>query len=176
MIKKVFLFLLACVVFVLAYLISFKKDADISVPSISEIPTGWVESQNSIGTFYYPADFDTKYIKTVDWPPLLLVIDEKFECSEAGMEFARAGVTQRDMVDGREYCVTRVSEGAAGSIYTSYAYAFSKDDKMVILTFSLKSTQCDSYDEVQASECKTEREKFNPIGVIDSIAHSLILK
>ena len=79
------------------------------------------------------------------------------------------------MVDNRTYCVTKVSEGAAGSIYTQYAYAFPKNSKVVILTFSLRFPQCGNYSEPEKNECEGERETFDVDSIIDRIAQTLKL-
>jgi len=132
-------------------------------------------------SFKYPEDFGTKYISTVDWPPTAAVSQSIFSCTEAGSEIAPAGATQKKKIDNREYCVTRESEGAAGSVYAQYVYAFPGDqaslplaaDKTIILTFSLRFVQCANYDDPQKTECENERASFSPDGVIDEVARSL---
>lgn len=124
-------------------------------------------------TFQYPETLLTTYIQTVDWPPQVQVLNETYTCTEAGEETARAGKTERRMVDNREYCRTSVVEGAAGSIYTQYAYAFLKDNKTVIFTFTTRATQCGNYDETERESCEGERETFDIDSVVDRMARSV---
>lgn len=124
-------------------------------------------------SFRYPEHFGTKYMYPLDWPPRLAVSNESFGCEEAGMETARAGITIRRTVNGRVYCVTKESQGAAGSIYTSYAYAFPKNGKTFIFTFTFRAVQCANYDNPQKTECENERVSFDLDGVIDAVARSV---
>lgn len=103
-----------------------------------------------------------QYIHPVDWPPQVHIIDEPYQCTSAGNEFERAGITEEKFIERHTYCVTKVSEGAAGSTYTQYAYAFPQDEQTAIVTFSLRFTQCANYDEPQQSECESERTSFDP--------------
>lgn len=124
-------------------------------------------------SFRYPPDFGTRYIHALDWPPMLQVLEGPFECTEAGSETARAGRTELDGISGRRYCVTRLTEGAAGSVYTSYAYAFETDGGIAILTFSARAVQCGNYDQPQRSECDAERQAFDPGALVDAIARTV---
>lgn len=66
-------------------------------------------------------------------------------------------------------------EGAAGSVYTLYAYAWPAADTVIILTFSLRSVQCGNYDEALRSECERERAAFSIDPIIDPIARTVTL-
>ena len=135
----------------------------------------YTDSQRGVA-FRYPPDFGTRYIRGLDWPPMIQLLEGPLQCTEAGSETARAGRTERADVDGRRYCVTRVTEGAAGSIYTSYAYAFEKDGRVAILTFSARAVQCGNYDEPQKSECNAERQTFDPGMLIDAVARTVAIE
>ncbi len=124
-------------------------------------------------TFQYPEKLETKYISVVDWPPKVQITNPPFACTPAGLETDRAGETKKVVVNGNTYCITKVVEGAAGSMCTQYAYAFLKNGSVPIMTFTLKSVQCANYDEPSKSECETERSSFNIDPTIDKIANSL---
>jgi hypothetical protein len=124
----------------------------------------------------YPETIPEKYISVIDWPPKISVTDEVFSCLEAGSETTRAGKTELHMIGNRSYCVTKVSEGAAGSIFTSYAYATPILGKNVILTFTLRGVQCGNYDEPKTTECQKERESFDIGGLINQIVGSLEMR
>lgn len=107
-------------------------------------------------------NLDTKYISPVDWPPSARILDgEQYSCTEAGREIERGGETGRVLIEDREYCVTKTSEGAAGSIYRQYAYIREIGGTPIAATFSFRFVQCLNYDEPQQSECKAEQESFD---------------
>ncbi len=144
--------------------------------------TPWETITNDVGiTYQYPKTLPTTYIHPVDWPPQIQVLNQPFTCTEGGSEIARAGVTRQRIINDRAYCVTKGSEGAAGSIYTNYAYAFplystgstQADRKIAIITFSLRTVQCANYDNPKMSECENERAIFNIDEIIDRIARSI---
>lgn len=131
-------------------------------------------TDNSLGiSFGYPEDLLTDYIHEVDWPPQIILINEPFSCSPAGYETDRAGATSMLSIDGRRYCVTKVSEGAAGSVYAQYAYAVPRGEKTVIFTFSLRAVQCGNYDSRERTICENEWRIFDINGIVDRIAVSL---
>ncbi len=107
-------------------------------------------------------DFDTDYVSPVDWPPLVRALEgESYSCTPAGNEIDRAGKTESIEMGGEEYCVTTVSEGAAGSIYKQYAYIKDVRGIPVAATFSFRFVQCVNYDEPNQSACLAEQESFN---------------
>ena len=124
-------------------------------------------------TFQYPERLLTEYIHAIDWPPQVQILNQPFSCTEAGLETAPAGRTEKRMVDSRIYCVTKKSEGAAGSIYTGYAYAFPKNGKTFIFTFSLRAVQCGNYDDPQKTACENERMSFDMDSTADRMARSI---
>ncbi|OGG41598.1 hypothetical protein A2837_00185 [Candidatus Kaiserbacteria bacterium RIFCSPHIGHO2_01_FULL_46_22] len=143
---------------------------------VEDTGTGsWLSTTTQAATFNYPASFNSAYVTPVDWPPAVQVLDESFECSEGGDVEDRAGRTEERTINGREYCVTEVREGAAGSVYTQYAYAFPREDQTVILTFSARFPQCENYEETEQVACKLEQESFNIGATIDQVAAGLRL-
>lgn len=124
-------------------------------------------------TFTYPKALPTFYIEAVDWPPAVYVNEGPFTCTEAGEIQDRAGKSELRNINGSVYCVTESAEGAAGSVYSQYAYAFEKDGSVVILTFSTRTVQCGNYDEQQRKACEQERETFDLDVLIGQIAQTL---
>jgi len=132
-------------------------------------------------SFQYPETLSTTYIHAFDWPPKIAVLNQPFVCTEGGSEIMTAGQTLKQVINGRNYCVTKESEGAAGSIYIQYAYATSADlnnlpqegNSTIILTFSTRMVQCGNYDDPQKTTCETERASFNIDPIIDQIVKSL---
>ncbi len=127
--------------------------------------------------FQYPKQLPFKYIYTIDWPPQIQILNNPFSCAEAGTETDRAGGTIKEPINGQTYCVTKETQGAAGSIYTMYAYAFPfEQNKTAIFTFSLRFSQCANYEDPNKAECETERASFDTNLVISQIASTLIVK
>jgi hypothetical protein len=118
------------------------------------------------------------YISIVDWPPQIQIINERFACIEAGLETGRAGRTTRAIVNGHEYCVTTIQEGAAGSVYTQYAYAFpfttsNSTSKTAIFTFTMRFPQCLNYNPPQRSQCQQAQASFDVNKVVDQMARTV---
>lgn len=132
----------------------------------------YVDEETGV-SFRYPADLGTTYVSTVDWPPMVQVTEGPYECTEAGEETERAGRTAEEIINGRTYCVTMQSEGAAGSVYTQYAFAREFDEDVIILTFSLREVQCANYDGDAVEACETEQESLNVGGIVDEIMQTL---
>ena len=127
------------------------------------------DSVNNI-SFRYPETLGTKYIYTQDWPPKVEVSNLPFVCKETNIE---GNITAERIINGRTFCVTEISEGAAGHFYTQYTYAFSKNNNVIGLSFTLSFVQCGNYDEPGKQECEEERRKFNIDGIVDQMAQTL---
>ncbi|MEA4910819.1 hypothetical protein SDC9_21678 [bioreactor metagenome] len=179
--KKTMLLVALILVVILATIITrfFTKDrtwpikAETSSSTEIVIPENWLSGESEGFIFKYPENFGTKYINPVDWPIKINISKQAFSCLEAGNEISLAGETKLESVGNREYCVTRESEGAAGSIYTNYAYAFPYNNETLIMTFSSRATQCMNYDNPEQAECLTERESFNITPLVDKIASTI---
>lgn len=142
-----------------------------------DVDSSWevaVDSASGV-TLRHPRDFGTTHIEPVDWPPMAQVLDEPLVCVEAGETDARAGKTELRAINGATYCVTTITEGAAGSIYTQYAYARETEEKTVILTFSTRAAQCGNYDEPQKAACERERAAFAVDPIINRVFNTLML-
>lgn len=136
----------------------------------------WTTTTTNNGiTFQYPKELLTKYVITVEWPPVISINNDKHEfvCEETPAESSLADRTTRRLVDNRVYCLSASSEGAAGSIYTDYTYSFLRDDNVININFTLQYPRCDNYDDPQQTECQKERESFDLDGVVDRIAQSI---
>lgn len=140
------------------------------------IPLGWKGaadiSQNI--AFGYPEKVNTTYLAPVDWPPrIVLQRNTPFVCTPSGSEQGAAGKTERLPLNGRIYCLTRQTEGAAGSTFTKYDYTFAKDQDLGTLSFTLRAPQCENYAEPKRTECETERVRFSPDQLADQMIRTL---
>lgn len=120
-------------------------------------------------TFKYPATLPTVYIHTQNWPPKVAVTNSKFSCTPSGKEITQAGQTTKQTINGVVYCITKGSEGAAGSIYINYTYATEIQNKFVILTFTIREVQCANYSDPQMTACNKERASFNIDPTVDQM-------
>lgn len=145
-------------------------------PTTQNEEDNWVSTSTPEVNFRYPTSLSTSYVAAVDWPPTAQVIDEEFSCTEAGEPTERAGKTSQETINGREYCITEVSEGAAGSIYKEYAYAFPRGEQTVVLTFSLRLPQCVNYSGPESTVCTQEQNSLNLNNLVDRIAVSLSIR
>ncbi|MEJ0001852.1 MAG: hypothetical protein WDN09_01550 [bacterium] len=138
----------------------------------------WKTSTSGGVTFKYPEKLATTYIQTVDWPPKVQAvtgITGSLSCNDAGEQDAPAGKTGTKTINGHTYCVTTEAEGAAGSTYTQYAYAWQEGDKTLYFTFTLRAPQCANYDEPKASECQKEKDTFALDPLIDAVIQTASL-
>jgi hypothetical protein len=144
-------------------------------PPAQYLYKGWKTSvQNGISFKYLPS-LGTTYLHPVSWPPSVQVLDKPYICSSGGNEIETSGQTQEQTINGNGYCVTKQSEGAAGSIYTTYAYAFAKEGKTIVLSFTLRFVQCANYVDPQKTTCERERRAFNIDPYVDAMARSVKL-
>lgn len=137
---------------------------------------GWATTTDQISqiSFSYPPSLSFNYITAVDWPPAVRLDNDFSGCLEAGQTTARAGQTGQRVIDGKNYCVTVVSEGAAGSVYNQYAYSLGAGDEQIIMTFSLKFVQCLNYDEPKQSDCLAEQGNFSPDSMVGLMFESIV--
>ncbi len=138
------------------------------------LPTDWktyTDKENHL-VFSYPDSLNTKYVQLVDWPPKIEVSTSTYSCLNAGKEIERAGETKEISVNGNIYCQTKVVEGAAGSIYTQFAYAAKVNNKVLYYTFTLREPQCVNYNEPERANCSIEEESFDINSIVDKVIQS----
>ncbi len=166
--NKIILLLLGAIVLVVGLMVI----VFINIPSSNNEEDENNSEQESITNietidFAFPQSLGTTYISTVDWPPVVRVEEDVYNCTEAGEETARAGQTEEQFINGHTYCVTVVSEGAAGSVYRMYSYNFVYHEQNVFVTFSLRFPQCANYPEEERLSCQEEQDSFEPGELVD---------
>lgn len=121
-------------------------------------------------TISYNTDLNTKYISSAEtWPPEVVFQKGDYKCVPGGNEINQNGETLQKTISGRNYCITVESEGAAGSIYTTYSYMTKFGEQLAETKFILRFVQCDNYEDPNKTECKNERANFNPDNLTDQI-------
>jgi hypothetical protein len=115
--------------------------------------------------FMYPVSLGTSYISTSTegWPPTAAIVSGTLSCA----------ATDKRMIGDRAYCITRESEGAAGSTFTTYTYATMQGTSVASTTFTLRFPQCMNYDDPQQSACTIEESSYDIDGLADRIISSI---
>jgi len=137
----------------------------------------WTTITNDDGiTFQYPKELLAKYVSIAEWPPVIKIETDTYFCKTTPQEVSSMSeITSQRIVDNRTYCVNIKHEGAAGSVYSSYAYTTVKNGKLVKVNFSLRYTNCGNYDEEQNKACASEREAFDIDSTVDRIVQTIKL-
>ena len=120
----------------------------------------------SSATFMYEDPLRLAYIRPFEWPPHIAVMNKSLSCASK----------ERKTIGGQLYCVTSVSDGAAGSTYITYTYSTEMSGKTVSITFTLQEVQCLNYDDPKQTECLSERTQFNPDTLASDIMKTVVLK
>lgn len=149
-------------------------DANNDQNNDSDTNNEWVFATTDEYTFQYPENLGLEYVELTDWPPSVEFTDDAFACEEAGAETDRAGRTESVTIGGNEYCRTTIVEGAAGSTYTQYAYAFDYEDGTAIMTMSTRAPQCDNYEGDEVTACEEEIENLNIDDLVGRMADTLV--
>lgn len=143
----------------------------------SQVPASWLEYKDATSSvnFRYPADFGTTFLHPQEgyWPPKIQILNQPFSCTEGGSEIMLNGQTTKEALNGKDYCVTKESEGAAGSVYESYIYAFPFKGQTATLSFTVRFVQCYNYDEPSTTKCLNERSAFDVDKIAGQIAETV---
>lgn len=124
-------------------------------------------------TWQYPATLSASYISLVEWPPRVDLSKEVFSCPETGDIKNPNNAIAQKVVNNHTYCVETSSEGAAGSVYTTYIYSLQKGDFLVRVKFPLRYPQCYNYDDPAKTACENEHDNFALDALVDQIASSI---
>ena len=135
----------------------------------------WTATTNNQGiTFQYPKELLAKYVSVVEWPPIIKIESGTYSCKTTPQEVSSmSDITSERLVDDRIYCVNVKHEGAAGSVYSSYAYTTTKNGKLIKVDFILHYPNCNNYDEEQNRACVSERETFDIDSTVDRIVQTV---
>ncbi|MCX6784784.1 MAG: hypothetical protein NTV81_02505 [Candidatus Komeilibacteria bacterium] len=123
--------------------------------------------------FKYPKDLQVEYITPQDWPPQITIKTGQFICNVQDGTASLPTRTLKKIYNNNTYCIEAMSEGAAGSVYTTYTYTTQKDDKLISAKFTLRFPQCLNYDDPKKTECQNEREAFDLDGLIDRMVKTV---
>jgi len=123
--------------------------------------------------FQYPEKLPAQYISVAEWPPEIIETEGELICQETPLESSFPLRIMQKTINNSVYCIRAMSEGAAGSTYTEYAYSTLKEGKIISANFVLRYPQCYNYDDPDKSNCEAERETFDLDEIIDKIVKSV---
>ncbi|MCL4406234.1 MAG: hypothetical protein M1586_00970 [Patescibacteria group bacterium] len=123
--------------------------------------------------FDYPVSLGAEFIDLRSWPPELTIVDQPFFCAVTPGIFSLPERVIEKIINSKFYCVKSTSEGAAGSVYTTYVYSTAIGDQTISLTFTLRYPQCNNYIEPEKTLCLKERSSFDLDSVIAAIMASV---
>ena len=107
------------------------------------------------------------------WPPVIQTSGIVYSCTPSHSEM---GTTIEKIINGRTYCITTTSDGAAGSIYYTHTYKTSDvQGSSKTTTFALKYVSCGVYGgptEPQVIQCKANQDHFS--NSLDNLIDSLM--
>jgi hypothetical protein len=138
---------------------------------------GWQTMNEMAYTLQYPSSLPTKYMNAVEWPPKFAIYPAGLKCVPSGSAISEKGIIEKKTINGHEYCVTTQMQGAAGSTYTHYDYLEAKGEKKTVaLSFVVRASQCENYDDPEKTACKTERATYSIDELADEILSSVKFK
>lgn len=91
----------------------------------------------------------------------------EIECEETSLESSLPLRISKKEINGRRYCIGTFSEGAAGSVYTEYAYTTVIASRVYLVKFVARYPNCSNYPDEQNMACSRERETFNLDNLVD---------
>lgn len=174
----------AVVVLIFAFLLvdsSFKNNEEKVVVDLEEtLPIAPVQPE------VLPLNFEAKYSSFQNYsiniygsdayyPNEFKVVDGEIDCDETSPELSLGLRIMKRVINGKNYCVGALSEGAAGSVYTQYAYATVIDNNVYVTTFLARDVDCNNYPESEKIECQAERESFNLDNLVDGEVEKSII-
>ena len=129
-------------------------------------------------------DLNTEYIGSQNWKVNILNEEEnyppKFKITEGQIDYkitsSESGLlseTAKRRIDGQIYYIESTSEGAAGTIYTQYAYSTMKGGSLITVSCVMRYPQCINYSEPHRTECTNECETFDLDKIIGYIVKNL---
>ena len=104
------------------------------------------------------------------WPPVIQESGNMYSCV---LSHSEMGDTVKKTINKRDYCITTISDGAAGSIYHTYTYkTLGLQGSSKSTTFTLRYVSCGAYGgpgDAQYVQCNTAQTNFNLDQIVDSL-------
>lgn len=131
-----------------------------------------VDPKSSI-SFNHPQELGSDYVSTTEWPPRFINSYDPIKCELDEQTQAMSGATSSSQtINENTYCIWETKEGAAGSEYITYQIIYPKDGQYIMMSYTLRYSQCENYSAEQIADCRKEQGGFPITKVIDAIAQS----
>jgi hypothetical protein len=129
---------------------------------------------------YLPNSFKADYISfqnyslgifsVAEYPRLEFWIENgEIECDETNLESSLPLRISQKELNGHKYCMAAFSEGAAGSVYTEYAYSTVIDNNVYSVQFVARYPSCSNYPTEEKLQCERERESFDLDNLVSQV-------
>lgn len=158
--------------------VGFFFSAKAPAPTVETLGNFWrIYSDSGRGIqFKYP-ELSNKFVIPQEWPPKVSLISEVFSCNEYLDENQYFKKVVKKQINGSIYCLETKSEGAAGSVYTTYNYKKDLNNGRVLdLNFVLKYPRCENYEEPNKTDCVLENENIDIDQIASDILESVVVK
>jgi len=114
------------------------------------------------------SNYNFNTFKAEEYPKLESWVENgEIECNETPLESSLPLRVNKKEINGQKYCVAASSEGAAGSVYTQYAYTTVIDGQVYSVIFLARYVNCSNYPDQKWQECEAERTSFNLDNLVD---------
>lgn len=102
------------------------------------------------------------FVSAQVWPPEISITSEVYTCT--GTE---------SQINNRTYCITSITEGAAGTRYIDYNYLTVWQNKLISLRFVLRYPVCENYaDQPMIDKCQQGQASLDIDAIVDKIVQS----
>lgn len=113
-------------------------------------------------------NYSSNIFKAEEYPKLESWVENgEIECNETPLESSLPLRISKKEINGQKYCIGASSEGAAGSVYTQYAYTTVIENNVYLVQFVARYPNCSNYPDKERRECEAERENFNLDNLVD---------
>ncbi len=169
--KNIIAIVIGIVVLVLLALVFSSQHLMIKSDTQTTTPDTSAQSSQPL-SFAYPNALTTTYIASNTWPPQVGVTQAAYSCTPSTASNTPEGTTIERTINGRVYCVTTASEGAAGSTYKTYTYETMVGENNVTIAFTLQYPQCANFTGAKIAACMKEESTFDVDSLVDTIIQS----
>jgi hypothetical protein len=113
-------------------------------------------------------NYGSNIFRAEEYPKLESWVENgQIECNETPLESSLPLRISKKEINGQKYCIGASSEGAAGSVYTQYAYTTVLEGNVYLVRFIARYPNCGNYPDKERVQCEMERENFNLDSLVD---------
>lgn len=146
---------------------SYDSQGTIEVQSVRMIEASEAARQASLpdnfrAEFISFQNYSQTIVKAADYPKGEFWVEKgEIQCQETPLESSLPLRSYKKELGGQKYCVAVASEGAAGSVYSQYAYGAVVGSDIHLIKFVARFNNCANYPDAEMKRCQEERENFD---------------